>query len=115
FGGSPSDAGVIRCIQMLKARGLDVCLMPFLMMDVAPDNTLPDPYSDNAVSVGQPAFPWRGRITVSPAAGYAGSVDKTGTAASQVASFMGSAAAAHFGGSGTTVTYSGPAEWRYRR
>lgn len=115
FGGSPSDAGVIRCIQMLKARGLDVCLMPFLMMDVASDNTLPDPYSDNAVSVGQPTFPWRGRITVSPAAGYAGSVDKTATAATQVASFMGSAAAIHFGGSGTTVTYSGPAEWRYRR
>jgi hypothetical protein len=38
-----------------------------------------------------PAFPWRGRITCSPAAGYAGTVDKTAAAATQVASFFGAA------------------------
>ena len=57
-------------------------------MDVPPGNTLPNPYSANAATPGQPAFPWRGRITCSPAAGFAGSVDKTGTAATQVSALF---------------------------
>ena len=115
YGGTPDDASVIRGIQELTSRGLEVCYCPFIMMDVAPDNALPNPYTDNAAGVGQPAFPWRGRITCSPAPGLAGSPDKTSTAADQVAAFVGSASAAHFGGSGTTVSYSGPAEWSFRR
>lgn len=115
YGGTPDDASVIRCIRALKARGLEVTLLPFIMMDVAPGNSLSDPYSDNAAGAGQPAFPWRGRITCSPAAGHAGSVDKTSAAAAQIAAFVGTASAGHFGGSGTSVTYSGPAEWSYRR
>ncbi|RJG46431.1 glycoside hydrolase/phage tail family protein [Mesorhizobium sp. DCY119] len=115
YGGTPDDASVIRCIRMLKARGLDVMFLPFMMMDVPPGNSLPDPYSNNAGASGQPAFPWRGRITCSPAASFAGSPDKTATAGTQVSAFVGTAAPGHFGGSGTTVTYSGPAEWSYRR
>ena len=42
-------------------------------------------------------------------------MDKSATAATQVAAFMGSAAPGDFGGSGTIVTYGGPAEWSYRR
>ena len=116
FGGSPNDASVIAAIQELKSRGLRVMLYPFVMMDVPAGNTLPDPYSDNAGAVGQAVYPWRGRITCSPAAGFAGSPDKTAEAATQVADFAGSAQAAHFAGSaGFTVAYSGPAEWSYRR
>src|SRR5690606_17766489 len=48
YGGSPSDASVIRAIQDLKARGLGVTLYPFLMMDIPPDNDLPDPVSGQA-------------------------------------------------------------------
>ncbi len=114
-GGSPNDASVIRAIQYLKALGLRVTLNPFIMMDIPAANLLPDPYSNGAAAVGQPVYPWRGRITCSPAAGYSGTVDKTATAASQVAAFVGTAAPGDFGGSGTTVTYSGPAEWSYRR
>ncbi|WP_207903843.1 baseplate multidomain protein megatron, partial [Tepidamorphus gemmatus] len=116
YGGSPNDASVIACIRELKARGFRVLLYPFVMMDVPAGNALPNPWSDNAAATGQPAYPWRGRITCSPAPGFAGSPDKTGAAASQVAAFMGSATAAHFAASsGVTVTYSGPDEWRYRR
>jgi hypothetical protein len=115
FGGTPNDASVIRAIQEINGRGLDVCYLPFIMMDVPPGNTLPDPYSNNAATNGQPVFPWRGRITVSPAAGFTGTVDKTATAATQIAAFTGTAEAADFGGSGTTVTYSGPDEWSYSR
>lgn len=115
YGGSPNDASTIRAIQDLNARGLEVTLCPFVMMDVAAGNGLPNPYSDNAATLGQPVYPWRGRITGSPATGFAGAVDKTATAASQVADFTGTAAASDFGGSGTTVTYAGPDEWRYRR
>src|SRR5690606_20840160 len=46
YGGTPSDASVIAAIRDLKARGIEVYLYPFLMMDVSVDNTLPDPYGD---------------------------------------------------------------------
>ena len=82
YGGTPSDFAVVQAIQEMKARGLRVTFYPFILMDVPPGNTLPNPYSDNAAETGQPAFPWRGRITCSPAAGFAGTVDKTATAAS---------------------------------
>jgi hypothetical protein len=88
FGGTPSDAAVIGAIQDLRARGLFVTLYPFVMMDVAWGNTLPDPYSGG---VGQPPYPWRGRITCDPALGESGSPDGTAAAASQVANFFGSA------------------------
>ncbi len=88
YGGTPADFSVVQAIQELKARGKRVTFYPFLMMDVPDDNTLPDPYSDDAAALGQPAFPWRGRITCSPAAGVAGSIDKNAEAADQVAAFF---------------------------
>ena len=50
FGGTPSDASVIRAIQDLRARGLKITFYPFVLMDV-------------------PGYPWRGRITCDPAPG----------------------------------------------
>ena len=108
YGGTPSDFAVAQAIQEMKARGLRVTFYPFILLDVPPGNTLPNPYSDNAAETGQPAFPWRGRITCSPAAGYAGSVDKTATAASQVAALFGAATPASFSVSGQTVSWIGP-------
>jgi GTA TIM-barrel-like domain/Putative phage tail protein len=115
FGGTPNDASVFRAIQDLKDRGFEVMFYPFMMLDITASNTLPDPYSDNAAGVGQPRFPWRGRITCSPAPGYVGTVDQTATAATQVSNFLGTADASDFSGSGGEVTYSGPDEWSYRR
>ena len=112
YGGTPSDASVLRLIADLKARGLAVTLYPFLMMDVAADNALPDPRTGG---IGQPAYPWRGRITCDPAPGAPGTVDGTAEAAAQVATFFGSAAPAHFAIAGGAVAYSGPAEWSFRR
>ncbi len=112
YGGTPSDASVIRLIAELKGRGLAVTLYPFLMMDVPAGNDLPDPATGAA---GQPAYPWRGRITCDPAPGAAASVDGTTAAAAQVASFIGAAAPAHFSASGEAVAYSGPDEWSFRR
>jgi hypothetical protein len=91
YGGTPADSAVVQAIRELKARGYRVTFYPFILMDVAADNELPDPYSDSAAGTGQPAYPWRGRITCSPAAGYAGSPDKTATAGTQVAAFFGDA------------------------
>ncbi len=48
YGGTPDDATVIAAIAELKARGYDVTLVPFLLMDCD-------------------GFPWRGRITGSVA------------------------------------------------
>lgn len=112
YGGTPADQTVIAAIRDLKARGLGVTLTPFILMDVPAANTLTDPYTGLN---GQPAFPWRGRITCNPAPGRAGTVDKTAMASSQIASFVGSAAPQHFSISGETVDYSGPSEWSFRR
>ena len=116
YGGTPSDFAVVQAIQEMKARGLRVTFYPFILMDVPPGNTLPNPYSDNAAETGQPAFPWRGRITCSPAAGFAGTVDKTATAASQVAALFGAATPASFSVSGQAVSWTGtPGDWGLRR
>jgi len=112
YGGTPSDQTVIAAIQDLKARGLAVTLTPFILMDVPENNTLPDPYS---ASASQPAFPWRGRITVSPAPGQEGSPDKTAAAAAQVAAFVGTAQPSDFAIEDGAVIYSGPEEWTLRR
>ncbi|MDX2308459.1 MAG: glycoside hydrolase/phage tail family protein [Hyphomicrobium sp.] len=111
YGGTPSDATVVQAIQDLAARGKDVIVTPFILMDVPAGNTLPDPYGNAA----QGAYPWRGRITVHPAAGEPGTPDKTAAANAQVAAFVGTAAPADFAISGTSVSYSGPAEWSLRR
>lgn len=111
YGSSPADSSVVDAIQDLKARGYAVTFCPFLLMDVPTSNSLPNPYG----GASQPAYPWRGRITCYPAAGQPGTVDKTATAATQVAAFVGSCAVSDFTVTGETVAYSGPAEWGYRR
>ncbi|HZB63579.1 MAG TPA: glycoside hydrolase/phage tail family protein, partial [Microvirga sp.] len=80
YGGTPSDESVIRLIKHLKSRDLEVVLYPFVMMDVPSGNGLPDPYG----GTGQPAYPWRGRITCHPAPGKPGSPDATNAAATQI-------------------------------
>ncbi|MCD7059501.1 baseplate multidomain protein megatron [Pelagibacterium xiamenense] len=85
YGGTPSDAAVKAAIADLSARGISVTLYPFVMMDVPADNTLTDPYT---LGTGQPAYPWRGRITCSPAPGMPGSPDGSASAAAQVDAFL---------------------------
>ena len=111
FGGTPDDASVSAAIRDLTTRGLKVTLYPFVLMDVPTGNALPSPYGGPS----QPAYPWRGDITCTPAPGQPGTVDATVAAASQVAAFSGNALPSHFGASGDTVTWSGGADWGYRR
>ncbi len=112
YGGTPSDQTVVAAIRDLKARGHKVLLTPFILMDIPSGNALPDPYSTSA---SQPAYPWRGRITVAPAPGRPGTPDKTPAVAAAVANFVGTASPAHFGLDGETVVYTGPVEWTLRR
>ena len=111
FGGTPSDASVIRAIQDLSARGLDTVFYPFIMMDVPVGNGKADPYGGTQ----QGAYPWRGRITCAIAPGLPGTPDKTAACATQVNAFLGAASPSQFAASGMTVNYSGPAGWGYRR
>jgi GTA TIM-barrel-like domain/Putative phage tail protein len=111
FGGTPSDGSVIRAIQDLHTRGLKVMFYPFILMDIAAGNVLPDPYGGSA----QAPYPWRGRITANVAPGLAGTPNKTAAAATQIAQFVGTAQPSHFASAGDTITYSGPAEWSFRR
>ena len=85
YGGTPSDASVQAAIIDLKARGLSVVFYPFVMMDIPPGNTRQNPYTGE---IGQPVFPWRGRITCDPAPGRPGSPDGTPEAATQVHTFF---------------------------
>ncbi|MCB1391254.1 MAG: glycoside hydrolase/phage tail family protein, partial [Rhodobacteraceae bacterium] len=110
YGGTPNDASLMRAIADLKSRGKRVTLLPFLLMDVPSGNGLPDPYGGPA----QAAYPWRGRIACDPAAGQPASADKTATAATQIAGFLGTAVATDFTVSTDTVTYTGGDPWRYR-
>ena len=112
YGGTPTDRSVIEAIRTAKLAGQAVTFYPFILMDQMAGNVLPDPYS---LTNGQAALPWRGRITLDKAPGKSGTVDRTAAADTQVASFFGTATPAHFARAGETVTYSGPAQWRYRR
>jgi hypothetical protein len=113
LGGAPADRSVVQAIEALKARGLNVTLTPFILMDVPAGNALPDPYG----GAEQAAYPWRGRITCHPAPGRPGSPDKTAAAAAEVEAFFGAAVPGDFGwhGGRGTVLYDGPDEWSYRR
>ncbi|MEM7330323.1 MAG: glycoside hydrolase TIM-barrel-like domain-containing protein [Pseudomonadota bacterium] len=77
FGGTPADAAVLEAIAALKAAGMAVTLSPFLLMDVPEGNGLPDPRG----WIGQPAFPWRGRITVT--------TDTSASARTEIEAFVG--------------------------
>ncbi|MTI17051.1 hypothetical protein E1162_07340 [Rhodobacteraceae bacterium RKSG542] len=88
YGGTPSDISVQQAIADLKSRGLKVMLYPFLLMDIAPNNGLPDPYGGTE----QSAFPWRGEITSALHRSQAGSSNGTAAAGSEVGSFVGNGA-----------------------
>lgn len=115
-GGTPSDRSVYYALQDLNSRGFKVSFYPFIFMDIPSGNALPNPYSNSAAMIGQPAFPWRGRIVPSPAPSYTGSPDKTAAVATHVATFFGTVAVSDFGTwNGLTIPYDGPSEWSYRR
>ncbi len=111
LGGSPADLSVVQAIQELKRRGWRVTLYPFLMLDVPPDNSLADPWSG---APRQPAYPWRGRLTLDVAPGRAGSTDGAPAAAAEVDAFFGAASAAQLAWDGTALVSSAP-DQGYRR
>ena len=97
YGGTPSDASIIRALRDLTDRGIQPTVTPFLFMDVPESNGLPDPYG----GVEQAPFPWRGRITGS---------------AADLATFLGAASLGDFQIIDERVTYTGdPNDWGYRR
>jgi hypothetical protein len=115
YGGTPNDSSIIDAIVDMNDRGFDVLFTPFLLMDIPDGNGLTDPY--DSLATDQPSYPWRGRITCSPAPGEAGSPDQTATAGTQVDTFYGTVDHDDFSVNTTTkvVTYSGPSEWTYSR
>ncbi len=113
YGGTPTDQSVIQAIAALHDAGKAVTFYPFILMEQLAGNTLPDPW--NAGAPGQPALPWRGRITLSLAPGQAGSPDRTAAAEAEVAAFFGAAQPGDFTPADGTVIYTGPDEWSYRR
>jgi len=116
FAATPADAAVIEAIRELKARGLKVTLLPVIQMDIPAGNALPDPYSDHAAEIGQPAYPTARALTCAPASRYIGSVDKTPTAAGQVSALFGGLLSASFSVAGNEIAWTGSAgDWTLRR
>lgn len=110
YGGTPSDASVIRAIREMRSRGLSVMLNPFLMMDIAADNQLTHPWTG---APQQPPLPWRGRITGEIAPGRAGTVDGTAAADAEIARFFGRSRINDFEiWTGAVMNYR--PDWRYR-
>ncbi|HSF91519.1 MAG TPA: glycoside hydrolase TIM-barrel-like domain-containing protein, partial [Paracoccaceae bacterium] len=85
---------------------------PFVLMEIPAGNTLADPWNAGAY---QPKYPWRGRITTSTAAGQLFSPDQSNAAGSEVDAFFGNAVPSDFEITEAGVSYTGPAEWSYRR
>lgn len=110
YGGTPSDRSVIRAIREMRARGLFVMLNPFVMMDIATNNSLTNPYTGAPY---QPPLPWRGRITGEIGPGRPNSVDGTAAADAEIARFFGASRLSDFVINGDTVTNYAP-NWRYR-
>lgn len=111
YGGTPCDQSVVEAIRALKDSGKSVIFYPFILMDQVDGNALPDPYSGD---VGQPALPWRGRITTSLAPGQAGGPDGTETAETEVASFFGAVDRSDITSNGTALAWSSGVDWKYR-
>ena len=112
YGGTPADVSVVQALRHMAEQGLETIYYPFILMDQTAGNGRPDPWSGGP---DQPVLPWRGRITLSTAPGRDGSPDGTAGAEAEVAQFFGTASAADFTVGSGTVTYSGPADWGYRR
>ncbi len=112
YGGTPADAAVVEALGALKTQGKSTVFYPFILMEQLAANGLTDPWT---AAADQPVLPWRGRITLSVAPGRQGSVDGTAAADAEVAAFFGTAIPSHFSQASGSVTYSGPAEWSYRR
>ena len=112
YGGTPADDAVVEALRNLTQRGQKAVFYPFILMEQLEGNDLVDPWSDE---VGQPRLPWRGRITTSLAPQVDGTPDETAAADAEVAAFFGTAQTTDFGVVDGRVTYSGPAEWSYRR
>ncbi len=113
YGGTPTDQSVKEAIAALAAAGKAVTFYPFILMDQLDGNALPNPYDGG--NPGQPALPWRGRITLSLAPGQAGSPDQSAAAEAEVAAFFGAAQPGDFTVTADGVDYTGPAELSYRR
>ncbi len=111
FGGTPSDHSIIESIKMLKQRGFKVTIYPFILMDIPPDNQLPDPYGRDK----QPPFPWRGRITCDPAPDRVGTPDKSVAIHDQIDTFFGNARAVDFSVQDNRIDYNGPNEYGFNR
>ena len=110
YGGTPDDASIIEAIGDLKARGLKVVLYPFVLMDVPAGNGLDDPGG----GAEQPAYPWRGRMTASPAPGLPGSPDGTAAMRAEIETLCGATQASDLVVSGDSVGWTGGDEG-YRR
>ncbi len=117
YGGTPTDQSVAEAIGNLNGGGQRIVFYPFILMEQLAGNGLPDPWGSGP---DQPVLPWRGRITGSVAPGLPGSPDGTSAAEAGVAAFFGAARpgdfqAVHSNGAFQTISYTGPAEWSYRR
>lgn len=112
YGGTPSDQAVKEAIEFASRNDRKTTFYPFILMEQMAGNTLFDPWS---AQIGQPALPWRGRITTTLAPHHAGSPDGTSGAVSQVNAFFGAAQPGDFSVTDAGVDYTGPNEFSYRR
>ena len=109
---TPADKSLKQVLGEAGDRGLATTLVPRLRSVLADGNGLPDPWTGDP---DQPALSDPSRVTIDPAPGRIGSLDGTAAARTAIEAFFGLAQPSDFTPGGPSVTYSGPAEWSYRR
>lgn len=113
FNATPSDRALREALVECNTRGLQVMFTCDLKMDIPIGNTLQTPYGGGG---NQNPYPDSSTITCNPHRGVGGSVDGTSDAETQVAWFFGDANRFQFNAwDGTTIPFTGPAGWGYRR
>lgn len=107
YGGTPSDQSILELISLTcETYDKEIWFYPFLLMDIPSGNTLPT----LGGGVGQPTYPWRGRI------GVLDSSQKNAAALSEISSFFGSVSPSDFAVTTNSVTYVGSSSDKgYRR
>ena len=116
YGGTPADFAVVQAIQEMKARGLRVTFYPFLLMDVPPGNTLPNPYSANAATPGQPCLPMAGADHLFSGGGFCRIGGQDRPPQRKCRRCSAAATPGNFSVSGESVSFTGsPSDWGLRR
>jgi hypothetical protein len=116
YGGTPADFAVVQAIKEMKARGLRVTFYPFILMDVPPGNTLPNPVQRQRRRDGPAGVPLARPDHLFARGGLCRQRRQDRHGGEPGLGLLRRASPSDFAVSGETVSWTGPAgDWGLRR